>query len=339
MSLTEINLSQKNYSVRGLLIILVVFGHVLAKNSSVPGMNFLYLYIYSFHMPLFMIMSGYYGMSTSQKPLKEILITCFTKLFIPFVIVSILYRAEMTIIYGSKFTLHLLSSTTFAMWFLLALIVYRISSKFLIKFKYYLPITFVISLAAVFVPTSILEYGGIMRILSFLCFYYLGLNLRQNDINLSKFKLEIPKIILLLLITLICIGTVEVLNYSGAITLFKADKVEFFKGLPFIKYLFVRVGWYLLAIFMSILIYISVPQNQFLENIGKKSLSIYLGHVFLILLLKSNKISEFVASLPVVFAWVIMIIEVVSIIWIVLSFTKLKDKLKNRYRMKSRVTI
>lgn len=282
-------------------------------------------------MPMFMIMSGYYGMSTAQRLLKEILITCFTKLLVPFIIIiSVLYRLEATIIYGSKFTLHLLSSPSFAMWFLLALIVYRISSKWLVKTKYYLVIAFVISISAIFVPSVVLEYGGIMRILSFMFFYYLGLYIKQSNINLNIFSLKFPKSALLTLVMVVTIYLMLILNYEGAVTLFQADDVNFFKELTLFNYLITRVGWYSLAILMSISIYSLVPQTDWLESIGKKSLSIYLGHVFLILILKSNTIKDVVSSLPTMLAWSIIVIETFLIIVVILFFNKLISEVRNR---------
>lgn len=44
--------------VKGMLILFVVFGHMLESGYGAMG-NTLYHFIYSFHMPLFIFISGY----------------------------------------------------------------------------------------------------------------------------------------------------------------------------------------------------------------------------------------------------------------------------------------
>ena len=45
--------------IKGVLIMLVVMGHIIQALDSNYEKNFIYFFIYSFHMPLFMSVSGY----------------------------------------------------------------------------------------------------------------------------------------------------------------------------------------------------------------------------------------------------------------------------------------
>lgn len=77
---------------KGILIILVVVGHGLQyafgtiyANSGIYFNNLLYRAIYSFHMPLFMMISGYLFFFSNQKGVNHILKSKFETVFIPYV--------------------------------------------------------------------------------------------------------------------------------------------------------------------------------------------------------------------------------------------------------------
>lgn len=66
----------RNYkydNLKALLIFLVVFGHVL---ESVPGeyRRIIYLTIYTFHMPMFIYISGYFSKTTVKNTTSYIYI-------------------------------------------------------------------------------------------------------------------------------------------------------------------------------------------------------------------------------------------------------------------------
>ena len=72
-------------------VVMVVLGHCLAfgngKDYYVSNMqtdNILHNYIYSFHMPLFMLISGYlFAFSCKKKTTKELLVSKFKQLIVP----------------------------------------------------------------------------------------------------------------------------------------------------------------------------------------------------------------------------------------------------------------
>lgn len=76
---------------KGIAILLVLVGHTIqyasGKSYSVAGdfyENYLFKFIYGFHMPLFMIVSGYlFSFAVKKKSTKEIVISRLTSLLIP----------------------------------------------------------------------------------------------------------------------------------------------------------------------------------------------------------------------------------------------------------------
>ena len=77
--------------VKGIAIIAVVLGHCIQFGSGVAFMqeegyfyNDIFRFIYSWHMPLFMLVSGYlFSFSIKRHEWKELLKSRFTQLLIP----------------------------------------------------------------------------------------------------------------------------------------------------------------------------------------------------------------------------------------------------------------
>lgn len=113
--------------LKGLTIILVVFGHSIQYGSGYYFTNEIYFdnplfkIIYSFHMPLFALISGYlFYYSLKKYDLKELIKNKITTLFIPIFTSSLIYFLI------SKFILHvdisLVKSFLSFLWFLWAIL-------------------------------------------------------------------------------------------------------------------------------------------------------------------------------------------------------------------------
>lgn len=59
-------------NMKVLLMCLVVFGHFLEKISIEGGYGIIRAWIYSFHMPAFVFISGYFSKHTSEDEIKTI---------------------------------------------------------------------------------------------------------------------------------------------------------------------------------------------------------------------------------------------------------------------------
>lgn len=73
-------------NLKGVLILLVVLGHCIQHTSNEYEINLLFRYIYSFHMPLFIFVSGYACFSAELK--WAMILKRFTQLIIPFLVWS-----------------------------------------------------------------------------------------------------------------------------------------------------------------------------------------------------------------------------------------------------------
>lgn len=148
-------------NIKGLLMLLTVFAHILYQlqgNSS--AINSIVDYIYMFHMPAFVFVCGYFGKSEHSHSFGSIV----RLLFLYFIFNSI-----MGFIYGFDSLL----KPMYSYWFLIALIVWRLTAHRISGFKEIQLILFVIALFAGFFD-SIDNTFAVSRIIGFYPFYMAG---------------------------------------------------------------------------------------------------------------------------------------------------------------------
>lgn len=106
-------------NAKGLLIVLVILGHLL-ETIPIDAADAFYKWIYAFHMPAFVVVSGYLSRNFRATPRQ-----CrglVTMLLVPYVVVQLLLSLERMIFNGADFSLNLFVPG-FAIWYLLALAV------------------------------------------------------------------------------------------------------------------------------------------------------------------------------------------------------------------------
>lgn len=108
---------------RGIAAILVVWGHCI-QYFSVNGLDFweskVFQAIYSFHMPLFMLISGYLFFWTCKRKLKTVIIGRFCSVGIPMVTWGTIISL---VLYRNDFTLEKWVEQIIGIWFLWAVLV------------------------------------------------------------------------------------------------------------------------------------------------------------------------------------------------------------------------
>ena len=111
-------------NIKGFLILLVVFGHVLYKlQATSPIINTTVDSIYMFHMPAFIFVSGYFGKSERSRSFESII----KLIFLFFIFNSITLFIE-------GYTDYL--QPIYSYWYLIALIVWRLTAHRISKYKF-----------------------------------------------------------------------------------------------------------------------------------------------------------------------------------------------------------
>lgn len=109
---------------KGICIILVVIGHLLQFDCSGLAKNTLFNYIYAFHMPVFMMLSGYvasYG--NFDVPFTKLILRRFRQLMVPFLVWMVLTVVYWHTSLAGDITLAMsfLKRPDVGAWFLLSL--------------------------------------------------------------------------------------------------------------------------------------------------------------------------------------------------------------------------
>ena len=164
-------------NLKVLLITLVVFGHVINSIYTYNHVDkpqfieLIWILIYSFHMPLFVFISGFFSKRYSVYSYKTMNI--LTALIIPYFVFNLLYY-----LMNERFTIPILPDS--AMWYLYALIIYRIFLPLFVRIKWILPISFLISCLMNFINVQIDE--GTKTTLKYLPLFLLGFFLQESHI-------------------------------------------------------------------------------------------------------------------------------------------------------------
>ncbi|ATD56826.1 hypothetical protein BTM21_03280 [Clostridium chauvoei] len=192
-------LIKRNYlldNLKVLLIFCVVFGHVIEyyinQSQILKG---IYIFIYIFHMPLFVFISGYFS-----KNIEKISKSAIKGLLLPYIIFNMIWYTAVYI--GTREFMFSVLYPGWTLWYLLSLFFWRISLKHLINIKYILPISFIFGLLIGLLPggSSVLS---ISRTITFLPFFLLGYYTREN--HLDKIKEKNKLISTIIIIIFICI--------------------------------------------------------------------------------------------------------------------------------------
>jgi len=164
-----------------LAILLVVIGHSLANLQSVPMAEGLYLFIYMFHMPLFIVITGYFSRNWSFSPGKARKL--ITNVGVPYVVFEFAYSIYDWLVGRNKLEISLLDPY-FLTWFLLALFLWRLSTPVWQQIRWPVAVALVFSLLSYM--SDLGPTFDLHRVIGLLPFYVLGLMLRPEHFEVLK---------------------------------------------------------------------------------------------------------------------------------------------------------
>lgn len=274
--------------IKGILILLVIIGHVLLGTLE---QNILRSFIYFFHMPLFLAISGYYiSLQTLKLSIRSMLYKYWYRMLLPFTIALIVYSLALRQNPFSGYPYYHLWYIPAVMLFIFYLrILYKIRS---ISFLYYPLILLFISITIFFETYS--QWGlsenwvynalGDKRFYYFFSYFALGHLLANTK---KPFSIKTTTILMVVLITCNQIA------------------IEQLQGLTKVLINFTLI--YLVILYAESKIKKDIIIET-LVNVGRISLPIYLWHVIPILLLKSLILSKAIYYGCSLFSFIIFII-------------------------------
>lgn len=275
-------------TLKGSLIILVIVGHVLQLGEDRFSTSMIN-WIYTFHMPLFIFVSGYFTNVKGSNIKKSTI-----KLLETYIILQI-FRSAIE----GNFNFHSLMNPRMALWYLLSLVYWRFILFFAINIlkvngKLLLLISIITSLLSVFIPyTTLMSF---QRTFAFFPFYICGYICRTINYRkfLSKLNFSFAATILVVTMTFFYFENKSFLmELSGTLTIYNGGGV-------LLRLIQILAGSIMSICFMKITFCENLPVLSF---IGKNSLHFYIFHIFIWLILKPLCQSGY---LSINFIWLIV---------------------------------
>ncbi|MFB2584142.1 acyltransferase family protein [Herbiconiux liukaitaii] len=208
-------------NARFVAITLVVVGHAILKLIGESDEAYgVYLFIYAFHVPVFVAVAGYFAKADAPGPkqLKRLV----TDLLLPYLIFETIWTGIQWAVTGRARIDFV--SPSWTLWFLLALIMWRVALPYLALLRFPLLISVVVSVASGYLPAL----NGVLaldRTFALLPFFVLGWKLRQ--LPLTELWLTASTRTVLLV-------------RAGAVALFGVLAVVIAVGLPFWREVSIR---------------------------------------------------------------------------------------------------
>ncbi|WP_203362138.1 acyltransferase family protein [Bacillus sp. REN10] len=285
-------MSKRDYyfdNAKFILIVFVVFGHFLRSYiSDSPPIFALYASIYLFHMPAFVLVSGFFAKSFYKKGYVK---KTAQKILLPFFTFQIIYSIFYFYLYETRsFELDLLIPH-WSLWFLLSLFFWNVLLLISVKWlklpaSILLPFTFIAGVTVSCIPHH-LDVLSFARTFVFFPFFLVGYYLKKEHFQfLSRKMIKIPLLLSAILI------------FFVAYTHSDFDFNWFFGSISYADLsvtngegMITRIVLYVLNFIMIAFFFAFVPKKKFFFTAwGKNTLYVYLLHGFII---KSFRDSDF----------------------------------------------
>lgn len=255
-------------NIKGILIILVVFGHTLYNFIDSPLISVVVQTIYVFHMPAFVFISGYFSKSEHSKSGESLL-----KLMSAYVIFN---TALMIYSFSADKTNFQLLYPYNSCWYLISLVVWRFLSRYIPINKKTLILSIVVALAIGFFP-DVDNVLAASRTAAFYPFFIMGMtanNKRTSDF--CKNKKACHYLFGFFLILLSVILSLFFMRQFGNVT--QDDLQMFAYTLP--TDVLKRLCIFLISTIFIAALFLCAPKRKifFITKAGQASLSIYLLH-------------------------------------------------------------
>lgn len=267
-------MKQRDYlfdNYKAFLIILVVVGHFIEVASETNTLLYALKWtIFSFHMPAFVFISGYF--SKKRKTIYELV----QQLLVPYVVFEIFYYVLYTVFLGKTTKIALLYPK-FSLWYLLAMFMWRALTPYFKRIPGYLWIAFLIGLA---VGASGLDdnYLTLPRMFTFYPFFLLGENLQRERVDVWRVRINRKIAFLWFLLVNGFIMWIAMKSRLSVKIFYGRYDYEYL-NLTDLQGIVVRILCYLASLAMIFIVAIMIPgAKNSLSPLGQKTMSVYLFH-------------------------------------------------------------
>jgi fucose 4-O-acetylase-like acetyltransferase len=292
-----------------ILIFLMVFGHFIQSYIEENKFIFsLYSTIYLFHMPAFILISGYFAKGFRK---KGYLLKIAKKLILPYLIFQGIYSFYYYFLHEKEALEFDPFIPEWSLWFLVSLFCWNVMLFLFTKWKpsHGFILSIVLGIVAGYIDV-IDDFLSISRTIVFFPLFLLGYYFKQeNFVKLLNVRMKLFSIVLFASIVLIFYFIPE-FNHKW---LFGSKPYEDF-DVPGMLGGLVRLGVYSLTLVATLSFFAFVPpKNYFFTKWGARSLYVYLLHGFFIKYFRNSELENLLTE-----PWHYAVLIVISLILIVI---------------------
>lgn len=259
-------------SLKGFMIILVVFGHVILPIESMPSqISFLYDFIYLFHMPLFVFVSGFFAKSTFKDGRLR------ANRILSYVALAFLFNIAVKVVDPGELTIKSAFFFSSAPWYLMSLATWMCLTPLLKSLKpwFAVSVSFAMAIGLAVSPMST-NFISLSRTVSFLPWFTLGYYM--NGDMLQRIRTKRNRTICVVALVAVTVLSVAMRDQlMSPIMVFASGNNEASGTL--LELLGGKCLSLGLAAVLSIGFMALMPErSRFLETLGRSTLPIYVGH-------------------------------------------------------------
>ncbi len=285
-------MKQRDYyfdNAKFILIFFVVFGHLIQSFIQESEMVYtLYKVIYTFHMPAFILVSGFFARGFYDKGyIKKIA----KKLIIPYLIFQLVYSIFYYFLYNeSQFAMDPLNPH-WSLWFLISLFFWHLMLLGFSRLKPYMgiPLALMIGLGVGYMDW-ISGYLSLSRTFVFFPLFLIGYYLTREHLQLLQRPMIKVIAFIPFTIAIVLYSLYPDLNYQWLFgsKSYSALHTSATYGMM------IRLGLYLLSTVMVFSFLAIVPRNKyFFTNLGRNTLYVYLLHGFFIRVFRESSVTNY----------------------------------------------
>lgn len=270
-----------------LLIYLVVFGHIIQPFTiDSKELSTLYTWIYTFHMPAFIFLAGFFAKGAGN--IKYIL-TLMKKLLIPYLIFQVIYTAYYFFIGKENWLTDNIFYPHWSLWFLVSLFCWHILLIFYKRLPVYVGLLIAIVLGTII---GYFDHVGhtfsLSRTFVFFPYFLLGYLVKFEHIKLLKQRVVRYASIIIVLAMAVTIYFMPDIN-SGWLLASKSYDTLGMEDLGGIA----RLMIYCTSTLMVIAVLSFIPERRFsFTYLGERTLYVYLLHGFFIQFFREYNLFE-----------------------------------------------
>lgn len=265
-------------NAKAVLIYLMVLMHFVSMGIIQRSALFQesYEFVYAFHMHAFIFISGFLSQKSDTDP-----VTCVKKYLIPYFLICVLTWIYQKLLFGTGTFMVWIPPNT--LWFLLALFLYKLFTPVFQRLKFVVIISFAIGISAGFFTIFDSDILALGNFFGYLPFYVAGLKFPEERLTKLR-QIRIVRTGIAVAGVCLILGLIylpKAFDLGGNI--FRLRWSYELMGLSADIGILIRLYSYAAAFCATLGLMLIMPDRKLpITDIGKNTITVYVGHMFLL---------------------------------------------------------